>query len=423
MATDYSSAIHPVVAGYRKRLADQGLFDDKDDFQVVRYLAQANPKLLDDDPTFGELYGQIREANAPGLGEEFGRAAKRATIGLGATALGGGALVTGSDYLKRKAAELNLMASDPDLAPTIPTLEAIRPGQDGIGQAFSRDALRYGISKVGEVVPSAAEAAVTAGIGAAVGSSAGPGGTLAGAAGGLLGRSVVKRAIRKLVSEELTEEAIEQGLKRGVPEIVEAVTKNAANIAKVGGATAASAVNSYVLNAGEVYNENDDRGTSAVLGAVSAIPDTVLPALVIRKLFPGVSLSAGRAAAKELVGNNAVKVAQAAGVSGFEAGTEAFQESVNVVARNLKEGRDPLAFNDDDLIRIREAGITGAIGGGLAAPGPGRRGNQTFTAAGDQPAGTALSGCDACGASGCGGIHAFAAYQGHGSRGTGSAAG
>jgi hypothetical protein len=368
MATDYSSAIHPVVAGYRKRLADQGLFDDKDDFQVVRYLAQANPKLLDDDPTFGELYGQIREANAPGLGEEFGRAAKRATIGLGATALGGGALVTGSDYLKRKAAELNLMASDPDLAPTIPTLEAIRPGQDGIGQAFSRDALRYGISKVGEVVPSAAEAAVTAGIGAAVGSSAGPGGTLAGAAGGLLGRSVVKRAIRKLVSEELTEEAIEQGLKRGVPEIVEAVTKNAANIAKVGGATAASAVNSYVLNAGEVYNENDDRGTSAVLGAVSAIPDTVLPALVIRKLFPGVSLSAGRAAAKELVGNNAVKVAQAAGVSGFEAGTEAFQESVNVVARNLKEGRDPLAFNDDDLIRIREAGITGAIGGGLAAP-------------------------------------------------------
>jgi len=368
MAIDFSDSLHPAVAAYRKRLADQGLFDDQDDYQIVRFLAQKNPTLLEQDPTFGQLYGEIREANAPGLGEEFGRAAKRATIGLGATALGGGALVTGSDYLKRKAAALQMQASDPDLAPTIATLEDIRPGQDGIGQAFSRDALRYGISKVGEVVPSAAEAAVTAGIGAAVGSSAGPGGTLAGAAGGFLGRATIKKAIRKLVTKDLTEEVIERGLREAVPEIVEAVTKNAANIAKVGGATAASAVNSYILNAGEVYNENDDRGTAAVLGAVSAIPDTVLPALVVRKLFPGVSLSAGRAAAKELVGNNAVKVAKAAGVAGFEAGTEAFQESVNIVARNLKEGRDPLSFDDADLIRVREAGITGAVGGGLAAP-------------------------------------------------------
>lgn len=366
---DFTDSIHPAVAGYRKRLASQGLFDDQDDYQVVRFLAQTNPKLLEEDPSFGQLYGEIREANAPSLGEEFGRAAKRATIGLGATALGGGALLTGSDYLKRKARAVDLMASDPDLAPTIPTLEDIRPGQDGIGQAFSRDALRYGISKVGEVVPSAAEAAVTAGIGALAGSAAAPGpGTVAGAVGGLLSRGIIKRAIRRLVTDELGEEAIETALRQGVPEIVEAVTKNAANIAKVGGATAASAVNSYVLNAGEVYNENDDRGTAAVLGAVSAVPDTILPALLIRKLFPGVSLSAGRQAAKELVGSNAVKVAQAAGVTGLEAGTEAFQESVNIVARNLKDGRDPLSFDDSDLIRIREAGITGAVGGALASP-------------------------------------------------------
>lgn len=366
---DFSTSLHPVVAGYRKRLADQGLFDDRDDYEIVRFLGQRNPALLESDPTFGRLYGEIREANAPSLGEEFGRAAKRATIGLGATALGGGALITGSDYLKRKARSLDLMASDPDLAPTIPTLEDIRPGQDGIGQAFSRDALRYGISKVGEVVPSAAEAAVTAGIGALAGSAAAPGpGTVAGAAGGLIGRNLVKRAIRKLVTKELSEEAIEKGLREGAQEIVEAVTRNAADIAKVGGATAATAVNSYILNSGEVYNENDDRGTAAALGLVSAIPDTVLPALVVRRLFPGVSLSAGRQAAKELVGENAVRVAKAAGVTGFEAGTEAFQESVNIVAKNLKEGRDPLYFDDNDLIRIREAGITGGVGGALASP-------------------------------------------------------
>jgi hypothetical protein len=370
---DFTDSIHPAVADYRRRLADQGLFDDKDDLQVVRFLAQQNPSLLEQDPTFGELYGQIREVNAPGLGEEFGRAFKRAGIGLGSTAVGGAALLTGSDTLRRKAAALQMQASDPDLAPTIPTLEDIRPGQDGAGQAFSRDALRYGISKVGEVVPSLGEAVALSGIGALAGSAIEPGaGTLvgagAGAVEGLIGRGVIRKAIRSLVNKDLTEEAIVAGLRRGAPEVIEAVTKNAKGIAGAQAGTVTAGLNSFLLNAGDVYSENDDRGVAAALGLISAIPDTVLPALVVRKLFPGVSLSQGREAAKELVGSNALKVAKAAGVTGFEGATESFQEAVNVVARNLKDNVDPFTMTDEDMVRIREAGITGLAGGALAAP-------------------------------------------------------
>lgn len=374
MATeDFTDSIHPVVADYRKRLAERGLFDDKDDYQVARFLALKRPELLEQDPSFGELYGKIREANAPSLGAETGRAFKRAGIGLGSTAVGGAALITGSDYLKRKAAALSMQAASPDLAPTIPTLEDIRPGEDGVGQAFSRDAVRYGLSKVGEAVPSIGEGVALGLIGGAIGTAVEPGagtaiGAGAGVVEGLIGRGIIRKAIQSLVAKGISEEAVIAGLRKGAPEVIEAVTKNAKAIAGARAGTVTAGLNSYLLNAGEVYGENDDRGTALALGLVSAIPDTVLPALVVRRMFPGVSLSAGREAAKELVGSNAVKVAKAAGVTTFEGATESFQEAVNIVARNLKDGADPFTVTDADKIRIREAGIAGAVGGALASP-------------------------------------------------------
>lgn len=349
-----------LVELYREYLAKNGQTDDRDDSFIIEELGELAkkdaPELFDAFPDFSRDWADVREANAPSLGAETGRAFKRASIGLGSTALGGAALLTGSDYLKRKAAAVSLQASDPDLAATIPTLEDIQS---------PRDALRYGASKVGEVLPSLGEAVGVGLAGAAVGSTVGPGGTLA---GGFLGRAVIKRAIQGLVTKGMSEAVIEAGLRKGVPEIVAAVAKNAASIAKVGGGTAAAAVNSYVLNSGEVYGENDDRATAMGLGLISAIPDTVLPALVVRRLFPGVTLPAGRAAAKQLVGKNAIRVAEAAGLTTFEGGTEAFQEAVNIVARNLKENIDPFTVTAADKIRIREAGITGAFGGALASP-------------------------------------------------------
>lgn len=352
--------MNAVVSLYRKYLADTGQTDRRTDYQVTQELGnwanEEDPTLFNDFPDFGQEWGQIREANAPSLAQETGRAFKRATIGLGSTAVSGAALLTGSDYLKRKAAAIGLQASDPELASTIPTLEDIRS---------PRDAFRYGVSKVGEAAPSLIEAVGVGLVGAAAGSTLGPGGTLA---GGVLGRSIIKRAIQSLATKALPEAQIAAAFAKGVPEVVGAVTKSAKRIAALSGGTALASVNSYLLNSGEVYSENDDRGTAALLGAVAALPDTILPALVLRRIFPGVTLTAGKQAAKELVGRNAIKAMEAAGIVGLEATTEAFQEGVNVVARNLKEGKDPLALTDDDFIRMREAGITGAVGGALASP-------------------------------------------------------
>lgn len=360
------------VQVYKKYLADTGKKDDRTDYEIVEDLGnlakERDPSLFDKYPDFARDWASIREANAPSLGEETGRAFKRAGIGLGATALGGLSLATGSDYLKRKSRALDLMASDPDLAPTVGSLEDIAPGQTGSDKLLSRDTVRYGLSKVGEAVPSIGEAVATGLIGATAGSSVAPGpGTVAGGLTGLFAKSVIKKAIKNLVTKELREEMIEEALKKGVPEIVEAVTKNARAISAARGGTAAAAVNSYALNAGEIYNETDDRGLAAGLGALSAIPDTVLPAIIVRKLFPGVTLGAGQEAAKKLVGDRAIKLAEAAGITGLEAGTEGFQQAVNIVARNLKDGRDAMTFTDDDIKEMREASIGGAFGGGIAA--------------------------------------------------------
>jgi len=360
--------VNSYVKNYREALAQKGLVDPRPDdiltWEEGEWARQNAPDLFEKYPDFSDEWSQLREYNAPDLGEEFGRAFKRAGIGLGSTALGGAALLTGSDALKRKAAALSMQAGDPELASTIPTLEDIDS---------PRSAVRYATSKVGEVVPSLGEAVALSLVGGAIGSAVEPGaGTVAGAATGavegLIGRGIIRKAIQSLVKKGITEEAVISGLRKGAPEVIEAVTKNAKSIAGVRAGTVTAGLNSFLLNAGDVYSENDDRGVAAGLGLISAIPDTVLPALVIRKIFPGVSLKVGKEAARELVGSNALKVAKAAGVVGFEGGTESFQEAVNIVARNLKEGVDPFTVTDADKIRIREAGITGAVGGALAAP-------------------------------------------------------
>ncbi len=368
-----------LLAAYRKSMADQGAPDDRDDYFVVQEvlgpLAEKNRELFDLDPNFAQQYRAIREANAPSVGGEITRGLKRGGLGLLSTAAGGASLFTGDGWLRRQSRELDEAASAPELAPTVSTLEDVAPGEEETWKkVLSRDAVRYLAAKTGEAAPSIAEAVTTTLAGAAIGTAAAPGpGTLAGAAEGLFARSVIKSAIKQLVRKGMAEEAIVAGLRTSAPEIVNAVAQTAKNIAAVRGGTAVSALNSYLLNSGDVLNEvPDEPALAAGLGVISAIPDTILPTVILKRLFPGVGVRVAQQEAKELVANKAVELAKklglGAGSIAGEGATEYFQEAVNVVARNISDGKDPLHFDGADLRRFREAGITGAVGGLLAAP-------------------------------------------------------
>lgn len=373
-----------ILQAYRENLAAQGLTDPRDDQFLVQELGpiiqSEAPHLFDQDPELGQLWSEIRDANAPSLPGEFGRAFKSGAQGLASTALGGASLLTGSDYLREKAASFDQDAAEN--APTIPTLEDVAPGRTGISKVLSRDALRYVISKAGQVAPSIAEAGVTALAGAAAGSAAAPGpGTVAGAGAGIVARSFIKSAIRQLITKgvakemvtkglikEASEVALEQALKAGSKEVAEVVGRQAMSIGAKRGLTAANLANSYLLNAGDVYSEGGSRPAALGLGLISAIPDTVLPTYLLGRLFPGVAAEKAKDLGRVYLADRAKKLLEAGGVTATEGATEYFQEAVNVVARNLKEDKDPLTFTDADLKRFREAGITGAVGGSLAAP-------------------------------------------------------
>lgn len=372
---------------YRKSLADQGTSDDTPDYELTRQFGEAAqqgaPELFTAYPDFAKEYSQIREANAPSIPAEVGRGLKRGGLGLLSTTLGGASLFTGDGWLRRKAKELDDAAGAPDLQPTIPQVQDVAPGEDStMGRVFSGDALRYAAGKFGEAAPSIVEGIGAGAAGGVLGSLMAPGvGTIAGATEGVLERGIIRKAIQELAKagakQGVTEEAIIAGLKASEPKIAEAVASTAKSIAASRGVGASALVSSYLQNAGDVLSDIPDRpGLAAAMGVITALPDTVLPAIIARKLFPGVTLTAAKEATKELVANKTLDLArklgigaaEGAGAVAWEGATEYFQEATNVVARNIRDGIDPLTFTDDDLKRFREAGITGMAGGLLAAP-------------------------------------------------------
>ena len=379
-----------VVEAYRNALAAQGLTDNTPDYYLTqefgRVAERQNRALFQAAPDFAEEYAQIREANAPSLASEVGSAFKRGARGLVATGLGGAALITDSDYLRQQAAAWDAPAEG-DEGPTIATMEDIAPGRSGLGRVFSSDALRYGATQLGAAAPSIIEAVGTSALGGLAGSAVAPGpGTVAGAATGLVSRAAVKSAIRQLlkkgaregtesvadtlvkrgVIKEASEDAIQGALLAGDDIVGDVVSRQARALAARTGAAAVNTVNSYVLNSGELYNATGDREIASTLGVVAALPDTILPGMVVKRLFPDVGQAAAQRSAKQLVGKYALEALKDTGIEGS---TEAFQESVKVVAKNIKDGRDPLTFTEDDWRSIRESAAGGVAGGILAVPG------------------------------------------------------
>lgn len=387
-----------IVDRYRKALAEQGLTDPRtDDFITLdlgRAAEQANRSVFDANPDFASDYDQVREANAPGLLGEAGRALKSGSQELASTALGAGALLTGSDYLKEKARSFQEDAAAN--APTISTVEDISPGETNpVKKYLSKDAVRYALAKVGGAAPSLGEGVVLALAGGAAGSALGPEGTLAGAGEGaiegFLGHGLVKNAIRRLLATqgeemvaaklipEATESAVANAIRSGSPELLDVVKKEASDLAARRGGLAANAANMYGLSAGGLYNETGDREASAIGGAVAALPGIVLPEIVLHKLYPGMAAKVGEQLGTKYVTRLATEALKDAGVMGTAMAT---QEAANVVVKNIAAGKDPMDFSDEDWKRIREGAIGGVLTGPLAAPFTARGNEATFDPAG-----------------------------------------
>lgn len=372
-----------LTQAYRDSLAAQGISDPRDDYTLLREylgpLAQQNPAILDQYPDFAANYAAARDANAPSLLGEAGRALKGGSQELAATTLGAGALATDSDYLKQKAQSFQQDAAQN--APTIPTLEDIAPGDHSATKYLSKDTLRYLAAKAGGAVPALGEGVALAAAGAAAGSALEPGvGTAVGAgeglAEGLLGRGALRSAIgslldkqgAELVAQKVIPEATESALATAAetsPELQQAISTEAKAIAGQRAGLATNVANMYAQSAGGVYNETGDPSASLELGAVGALPGIILPELVIHKLYPGVTAAVGQRLGGEYVKRLATQAVLDAGLMG---GTMGIQEATNVVARNIAAGRDPTSFTDEDWRRIREAAIGGAASGPLIAP-------------------------------------------------------
>lgn len=360
-----------LVTQYREHLSRKGQTTDLTDRELTVMLGNKLRERGDFEteqkyPDFRREYLELTQNSGRSLGEEFGAGMERGWEGLKSTAVGAAALgldaVGADDTATKVAAKAKEIGERAGESPA--TVGRMEDVQDVSG------AIKYLVGKAGEVTPSIGEAIVTSIVGGAIGGAA-SGGLAApeGAAIGLVGKSAIKQLIKsgvakQLLKREVGEAAVEQALKAGGNAALEGAFKNQVRnmVARTVGAGVAGA-NSFGLSAGEIYNDTGDVGTAAGFGAIAAIPDTVLPAMVLKRYFPNLTAE-GEKAARGFIGRLLVEASKDVPI---EAGTEAFQELVGIAAKKHQAG-EPMSLTPTELAQIREAAVGGAVGGGLAAP-------------------------------------------------------
>ncbi len=388
-----SGATNSLVQGYRKYLEQSGKVDLRSDIELTVELGnilrtQGNDVFdakASEYPDFREQYLTATQSTDRGVIGEVAAGARRGARSLAGTAMGAVALgldaVGADETAKSLATKAEEFASGgEDNAATVGRMKDVIDVEGGA---------RYAAGKIGEAIPSIAEALVTATIGATAGTAAAPGpGTAGGAAAGFIGKQAVKQMIRKgvatrILGKEVTEAALETALKDAANDTLRTAFVNESRaLAARMGAGAVGAINSLGLSSGEIYNETGDVATSLGAGAIAAIPDTILPTYIIGKFFPGgaasglsktltdprtgatITVEKGAAAANGFMKRLATEAAKTMPI---EAGTEAFQELVNIAAVKFNKG-EPATLDAADLERIKEAAVGGLAGGVVAAP-------------------------------------------------------
>lgn len=314
--------MNTLVQRYREQFPD----DDRSDIDLIVELgAEASKRgILEKQPEdFRRDYQRVTDAMAPDMGEAFSTGVKRGVRGLGSTALGFGALV--ADWLPGTATDKYVR--DPLLRET-QSLEAPREGEakqltwDDVTSA--KTLASYLAQHTGNALPSVAESLLIS-------------------AGTLGWGALAKEGVKGLAKSKVRNLMLAQG------------------------------ANSLALSSGEIYSdlandkdvsEDDARLLATGLGVVAAIPDSILPTYVASKFIkPAVDEASKKAQRNFLValGKEAFKTVPT------EAGTEAFQEWVNVTAGKIGRG-EGLDLSEQDWKQLREAAVGGAAGGVISAP-------------------------------------------------------
>jgi len=224
-------------------------------------------------------------------------------------------------------------------------------------------AYKYGAGKVGELLPSVAESVGMALLGAAAGSAVEPvGGTVVGAAAGLLGKTALKKSIEKMAGEMVT-----RGISREVAE--RAASKLA--MRSLGGATGVVA-GTFPLEAGGNYAEAlTERGADAPLtAAATGLASSFLELAggsyrtISRIVGPEKTALFRKALEKADTSLLGSIIKEAAVQAPQEFAQEAGQELLSIA--NLAIA-DPTfeAFTGENAARMFEAGMAGAVGGGV----------------------------------------------------------
>ena len=308
---------------------------------------------------FSNAYLDIKNRPDPNQGyfDEFSDALGSATSGMmstGAGALGLGAGAVGldgvEDYFMGKAGEYQEEASQN--RQTIGSASDVRWDRPD-------EVARFLLGGIGEVAPSVVE---TAGAFA-----------LGGGVGGIVGKTMAKKAIKKAIAER-TKGTASEATEMWMSEIA----KREARRGVATGSKIATGISSLGLGMGEIYTElhpytqldeshedyvdpTDARQIATSFGAVSGSLDFLGATALLGKLT-GASNGVAKQYYKRLL------MGLPEGVI-IEGATEAAQEFINFAADKYAKGEEA-ELTDQDVDRLWDAGILGAIGGtGFTAVG------------------------------------------------------
>ena len=387
-----------LVNNYRASLAKKGFRDSRTDSELTMDLFN-RLRQTGESWVMEKKYPDFRD-QALDIGlkvsdsdplEQFGSGLNTATRGMGSSFAGAYAMTGAPGHEGAMETAVDWAAGSPQLS-VMKYEDMFRTS--GVNWEAAR---QYMGSTLGQAIPNMAESVITLLLGAKTG------GAFAGLA--VAAKHEVKSQVGKIVRSRLRK-GIAKAYKTKPPRYATGVNKGkkmavedyAMGQFKMYGMTGATMLNSFSLNAGELYNtmrregfdHDDSQFYAMAFGTVSALPDTIVPVWLGRQFIrasglakaSGASQMAGMQWMGRQMKNLKLSTPGKIGVPmAFEGVTEGFQEYINIIApvyaQRRKDGLSvgesweelsptgDVAWTPEHKSRIINAAIIGAVAGGL----------------------------------------------------------